>query len=188
VLTGDVMYDIVLYACGCAERLASPEMQRWKTGEFALGTVHRAENTDNPARLKSILSALARISREICPVVLPLHPRTRKYIENLGISTDGIVVCEPVSYMDMLLLEHRARMILTDSGGVQKEAYFAGVPCITLRDETEWVETLENGCNTLTGADAERIITAARNAKKAGPWISLYGSGDAGRRIVNELV
>ena len=187
ILTGDVMYDAVLHAQEVAEQHAAPEHRARQPLSFALATVHRAENTDDPARLSEIVLALDRISREVCPVVLPLHPRTRKSIEALGVRTGKIELTEPASYMDMLLLESRARFILTDSGGVQKEAYFARVPCITLRDETEWVETLANGCNALTGANAERIITAALESVNAGPWTAVYGDGHAGRRIIESL-
>lgn len=187
VFTGDVMYDAVLHAQGAAERYSAPEHRSRRSRGFALATVHRAENTDEPVRLREIVSALNRISREICTVVLPLHPRTRKCIDALGVATGDIEVIEPASYMDMLLLESRARFILTDSGGVQKEAYFARVPCITLRDETEWVETLANGCNTLTGANADRIVAAALETVNAGPWTAVYGDGAAGRRIIESL-
>ncbi|MBA2525106.1 MAG: UDP-N-acetylglucosamine 2-epimerase (non-hydrolyzing) [Pyrinomonadaceae bacterium] len=187
VFTGDVMYDAVLHARGAAERYSSPEHRNRQSRSFALATVHRAENTDEPVRLREIVSALNLISREICRVVLPLHPRTRKCIDELGVDTGAIEVIEPASYMDMLLLESRARFILTDSGGVQKEAYFARVPCITLRDETEWVETLAHGCNTLVGANADLIISSALNSANAGPWTAVYGDGDAGRRTVETL-
>ena len=105
----------------------------------------------------------------------------------MGCSTGAVTMIEPVSYLDMLLLEGRARFILTDSGGVQKEAYFFKVPCITLRDETEWVETLENRCNVLTGSFKERILEAMRAIDAAGPWTAAYGDGSAGMAIVNAL-
>jgi len=124
---------------------------------------------------------------EICPVVLPLHPRTRKAAAEIGWTPQNVRAIRPISYLEMLLLERRARLILTDSGGVQKEAYFARVPCVTLRDETEWVETLGDGCNVLAGADEQRIIEAARATASAGPWTALYGSGTAGCVIVEAL-
>jgi UDP-GlcNAc3NAcA epimerase len=187
ILTGDVMYDAVLHAREMAESYATPRHRARPAKSFALATVHRAENTDEPTRLHEIIRALHRISTEVCPVVLPLHPRTQKHIASLGLDTGAIEVTEPASYMDMLLLENRARFILTDSGGVQKEAYFAQVPCITLRDETEWVETLANNCNTLTGAHCDRIMTAALNSDTVGPWTAAYGDGNAGLKIVETL-
>jgi UDP-GlcNAc3NAcA epimerase len=138
VLTGDVMYDASLAFRQVAESRGGPLADAWKAGEFALATVHRAENTEDPERLGAVVAGLEKIARSICPVVWPMHPRTRKQLAALGLSTGSISVIPPVSYLDMLLLEGRARFILTDSGGVQKEAYFLKVPCITLRDETEW--------------------------------------------------
>jgi UDP-GlcNAc3NAcA epimerase len=186
VLTGDIMYDAVL-ASLAANQQTNPG--RWAAGTYALATIHRAENTDNPARLRTLLTALERISSETVPVVLALHPRTRKLIQQFDWQPEHVTVIPPVPYIDMLVLEKHARMILTDSGGVQKEAYFLHVPCITLREETEWVETLDNGCNVLVGAsDAERICAAARSAETAGPWADHYGQGDAGEKIAHALM
>jgi UDP-GlcNAc3NAcA epimerase len=123
----------------------------------------------------------------MCPVVWPVHPRTRKRLGETGCLTGRVTTIEPVSYFEMLLLEGRARLILTDSGGVQKEAYFFRVPCITLRDETEWVETLENGCNVLAGAGEEQITRAAAKIQQAGPWTAAYGDGNAGGAILKAL-
>lgn len=188
VLTGDVMFDAVMRYRQLAESCANAVTERWSAGEYALATVHRAENTDHPERLLAILHALERIAATVCPVVLPLHPRTRKFLQELRYQPMAITVTAPVSYLDMILLESHARMILTDSGGVQKEAYFARVPCITLRDETEWVETLENGCNVLAGAQKERIVEAALQAASAGPWTAVYGNGRAGEAVVSALL
>lgn len=188
VLTGDIMYDAFLNDVARAEQQDDSLANKWAPRTFALATVHRAENTDDPARLRSIMEAIDEVSRDICPVVLPLHPRTRKALSDTGLSLRHAVVLEPVSYLQMLLLETHARMILTDSGGVQKEAYFAKVPCVTLRDETEWVETLPNGCNVLTGADTRAIMHAAQQTPTAGPWRTLYGTGDAGQRIISALL
>ena len=188
VLTGDVMYDAAIKLRAEAERRGGPLADRWKKGEFALATIHRAENTDEPERLHGILKALEHIAGSICPVVLPLHPRTSKKLMELGWTPRAIQVIPPVSYLEMLLLEGRARFILTDSGGVQKEAYFVQVPCITLRDETEWVETLDNGCNTLAGATEKTILAAVEAADAgAGPWKNAYGDGAAGAAILNAL-
>jgi UDP-GlcNAc3NAcA epimerase len=187
VLTGDVMKDASIMYRAEAERRNGGVAGRWRTGEFALVTVHRAENTDHPERLTRIVSALDEIARTLCPVVWPVHPRTKKRLTEMGCAPDGVVMIEPVSYFEMLLLEGRARFILTDSGGVQKEAYFFRVPCVTLRDETEWVETLARNCNVLTGACEKKIVEAARAVDQAGPWTAVYGNGDAGDRILAAL-
>jgi len=187
VLTGDVMYDASIAYGQAAERRGGSLADSWRPGEFALATVHRAENTDDPERLREIAGALDEIARTICPVVWSVHPRTKKRLGELGCSTGAVSMIEPVSYFDMLLLESRARCVLTDSGGVQKEAYFFRVPCITLRDETEWVETLENRCNVLTGSCGEAILKATRDIGSAGPWTAAYGDGSAGTAIVNAL-
>jgi UDP-N-acetylglucosamine 2-epimerase len=188
ILSGDVMYDALLANLGGAENRRDSIAYQWQAGGYALATIHRAENTDNPGRLRSLIEALKRIAVEICPVILALHPRTRKVLDANHLSVDCISIIPPQPYFDMLLLEKRARMILTDSGGVQKEAYFTHVPCVTLRDETEWTETLENSCNVLAGSsDPERILAAAGQTSSAGPWGSHYGCGDASRKIVEEL-
>jgi UDP-GlcNAc3NAcA epimerase len=187
VVTGDVMYDAMLVGAERAEQQEGPLTRDWLSGTFALATVHRAENTNDHRRLRAILNGLEQVAAEICPVVLPLHPRTRKAAAEIGWTPHNVRAIRPISYLEMLLLERRARLILTDSGGVQKEAYFARVPCVTLRDETEWVETLEGGCNTLAGANEHRIIEAARATANAGPWTAIYGTGNAGGVIVEKL-
>jgi UDP-GlcNAc3NAcA epimerase len=187
VLTGDVMCDAALQYRELAEQRQGEIAERWKHGEFALATVHRAENTDDVVRLAAILRALDRIARRICPVALPLHPRTEKSMAQAGLSAGAVTILRPVSYLEMLLLEGRARFILTDSGGVQKEAYFAKAPCITLREETEWVETLENRCNVLAGANEQAIIAAAVQAHTAGPWTAIYGDGHAASAVLSAL-
>lgn len=184
ILCGDVMYDAAI----CYRKRAEDRGgTTWEPGSFILATIHRAENTDNSIRLRSVLAALDRIARDVCPVVLPLHPRTRKTMMNAGIQPDHVTLISPLSYLEMLLLEGRARFILTDSGGVQKEAYFARVPCVTLREETEWVETLDNGCNVLVGANEQAIVDAVTRPVPAGPWTAVYGNGDAGHRILSAL-
>jgi len=187
ILTGDVMFDASILYRAAAEQRGGELSETWRPGEFALATVHRAENTDDAERLGAIASALDRIARTMCPVVWPVHPRTRKRLGETGCLTGRVTTIEPVSYFEMLLLEGRARLILTDSGGVQKEAYFFRVPCITLRDETEWVETLENGCNVLAGAGEEQITRAAAKIQQAGPWTAAYGDGNAGGAILKAL-
>ena len=188
VLTGDVMFEASMMYRDVAEARGSNLADTWKPGEFALATVHRAENTDDPQRLSAILGALDEIARTICPVVWPMHPRTRKRIADMGCGVEAVTTIEPVSYLDMLLLEGRARLILTDSGGVQKEAYFYQVPCITMRDETEWEETLENGCNVLTGAGKSAILAAAEGIGCAGPWTAVYGDAKAGQAMLCALI
>lgn len=187
VMTGDVMFDACLISRQIAEQRGSPLAGSWQPRQFALATVHRAENTDDPRRLRGILNALDSISRSICPVVWPVHPRTKKRLADLGWTAGSVTMIQPVSYFEMLLLEGRARFILTDSGGVQKEAYFLRVPCITLRDETEWRETLDNHCNVLTGACEDKILRAAQSISNAGPWAAVYGDGNAGAAILNAL-
>jgi UDP-GlcNAc3NAcA epimerase len=184
VLTGDVMYDSTLAGRAISDTLPVPDCCR---GPFALATVHRAENTDDPARLQAIMHALERISSEICPVVFPAHPRTRKCLAAIGFEPRTLRLIAPAGYLEMMRLESLAQFILTDSGGVQKEAYFLKVPCITLRNETEWVETLENACNRLAGADPERILAAAHQVAESGPWTFAYGTGHAASAILDAL-
>lgn len=190
-LVGDVMYDAVLRFAGVAgERSVVLGELSIEPREYLLATVHRAENTDDPGRLGAILSAFAEIG-EI--VIFPAHPRTRKMLGERSAGAlrlpANVRLIEPVGYLDMLMLERNARMILTDSGGVQKEAYWLDVPCVTLRDETEWVETLETGWNVLTGTDPARIVAAvAKHATPpAGSKPQLYGDGRVAERCVQVL-
>lgn len=190
---GDVMYDVALYYRDKA-RQQSKVLQRLGLSEekFALATCHRAENTDDPARLKAILTGLTTVAKNM-PVVLPLHPRTRKLIEELQLSSylHHLVVVEPLPFLDMVALEQAARVILTDSGGVQKEAFFYKVPCITMREETEWLETVESGWNCLVGADADLIASAAKEAINDAvdrKTVTPYGSGNAAENILMHLV
>ena len=148
---------------------------------YALATVHRASNTDNPANLSRLAAAFG--SLEI-PVIFPLHPRTRKMLETFSISLPpNVFAIEPVGYLEMLALEENADCILTDSGGIQKEAYWLGVRCITLRDETEWVETVQSGWNILAGCDDARIRDAFQNWHPSGARSPIYGDGHAAERI-----
>jgi UDP-GlcNAc3NAcA epimerase len=185
---GDVMYDAALYHGPRAEQqsqiLSSLSIE---PRQFYLATLHRAENTDDPERLATLLRALAGLAEQRA-VILPLHPRTRKAIamHELGAAAAGIRLIAPVPYLDMVRLEQAARVILTDSGGVQKEAYFHGVPCVTLRDETEWTETVSAGWNVVVGADIERIHAAAEAATPGRP-ITDYGTGQAADAIVRVL-
>jgi UDP-N-acetylglucosamine 2-epimerase len=186
-LVGDVMYDSVLYNGELAERRSDIlKRLKLKPKGYALATIHRAENTDDSQRLEAIFRALEQIAQQI-PVIVPLHPRTRERLAELGLSPDHVRIIEPVSYLEMLLLERDAKVILTDSGGVQKEAFFFRVPCVTLREETEWVETVEAGWNVLVGCDPERIVQAARSAQPGEEGASPYGEGCAAAQIVKVL-
>jgi len=190
---GDVMYDGTLFYAEQASAIEQGILGRLgiEAQSFHLATVHRAENTDKPERLGSIFEAFGELSTETEPVVLPLHPRTIKYIREYGLEiAPAVRLIEPVSFLEMVALEKNAKTILTDSGGVQKEAYFLSVPCVTLRDETEWVETVEAGWNTLVGADTQAIVDAAakKPPKKTQSDTALYGMGDAADRICHALV
>lgn len=184
---GDVMFDVTLHYREMALRQVSLDQWGLTDGNYALGTLHRAENTDDPDRIESILAALREISSQ-CPVVLPLHPRTRNLLAAQGKQhwLKGVQVLDPVPYLDMQRLEIGARLILTDSGGIQKEAYFHRVPCITLRDETEWVETVTMGWNQIVGADKARIVSAFGQAQVPHAQLQApYGDGFASQKILN---
>jgi UDP-GlcNAc3NAcA epimerase len=191
---GDIMADCVRHLAPRAkEHSTILDRLNVHPEEYAIATVHRAENTDDPARLAAILEGLRRCP---WPVVFPVHPRTRaamrRYRWNLeqdggprGQLGPGQLLCiEPLGYLDMLQLQQHAAIVLTDSGGMQKEAYWLGVPCATLRDETEWVETVETGWNRLVGADPAKIAEAAGSLRRDGSaWPRLYGDGCAAARI-----
>jgi UDP-GlcNAc3NAcA epimerase len=184
---GDVMFDAVLYYRERAKAQISLEQFGLSHKSYALCTLHRQENTDDPQRLESILSALREIAKDL-PLVLPLHPRTKSKIERQhnADALDGITVLEPLPYLEMQRLQISAKLILTDSGGMQKEAYFHKVPCVTLRDETEWVETVEAGWNQLTGANAAQILNAWCNASPPSQHSEiLYGDGKAAEKIIH---
>lgn len=192
VRTGDVMYDAALYYAERADQ-SSEILHKLKltSKRYVLATLHRAESTDRPDRLKNLLSSLARLA-ETTRVVLPLHPRTRSVLAQapeIAAMTKQITVIDPVGYLDMNNLERHARLIMTDSGGVQKEAFFARVPCVTLREETEWVELVKAGYNILAGSDPQRIAAAVEQALSAKPdWDNpLYGDGKAAYSIVEHL-
>ena len=189
-LTGDVMLDAFLYNTALAEQRSTIlDALGLQPQTYYLATLHRPANTDDPAQLQTLLDTLTELP---LPVVLPLHPRTRQQIERHGLlpksKIKNLKLIEPVGYLDMLLLERCARLILTDSGGVQKEAYMAGVPCVTLRDETEWVETLDAGWNILAGADPDRIRATVRDFTPPAEHPPLYGDGHAADRIAEILM
>ena len=187
---GDVMYDAALVFGDIAERESNILRDLGLSPKgYLLATVHRAENTDDPARLKSILTAFNSLP---LPVILPVHPRTKGKIAELTLNNPQSEFrnphcIDPVSFLDMVQLEKHARCILTDSGGVQMEAYFHGVPCVTLRDETEWVETVEAGWNQIVGADAKKII-AAIGCANAGTTIAEYGQGRSSEQVLLYMV
>lgn len=180
-MTGDVMYDALKFYLEKTPAEEVLERRGLKSGGYLLLTVHRAESTDDPARLAAIARALSAVEEK---VFFPAHPRTLKALAKNGISLgENVEVADPVGYLEMLALESRARMILTDSGGVQKEAYLVGVPCVTLRDETEWVETVETGWNILTGADREKIVQTVRTFQPPPARPDLFGDGMAAEKI-----
>jgi UDP-N-acetylglucosamine 2-epimerase (non-hydrolysing) len=190
-VVGDVMYDAVLRV---RERTPDPATVLADRGlaavaadDYVLATVHRAANTDDPDRLAAVVDGLARSPD---PVVLPAHPRTRAALGEHGLrerAAAALHLVEPLGYLDFVSLLDGARAVATDSGGAQKEAFYLDTPCVTLRDETEWVETVEAGWNELVGADADAIAGALRSASASQSKPSLYGDGDAARRVATEL-
>ena len=185
-IVGDVMQDVLNWAKTRANGAAFMDSMALKEGEYVVATVHRSENTDDSERLNSILKALSALDE---PVIFPVHPRTRKLIsdsETYQLSSQ-VRLIDPLGYLEMVSLSRSARLILTDSGGLQKEAYWLGVPCITLRGETEWVETVESGWNTLTGANTDMIIETVRSTACPSSRASLYGDGCVSARCVELL-
>lgn len=181
---GDVMQDAAeLFAT----QSVAPESFD-PAGPFVLATLHRAENTDCPTRLANIVSSLNRVHSDIAPVVVPLHPRTKAAIKDLGIDV-SFEILDPVGYLEMLWLLRHCGLVATDSGGVQKEAFFFGKACVTMRDQTEWVELVDAGANELVGSDGEKIVEAiARNFGRAiADREDLYGGGKAAHTIVSHL-
>jgi UDP-GlcNAc3NAcA epimerase len=197
VKVGDVMQDGALFY----KKLIKEEGRREKGEEnsptfnlqpstFILCTIHRAENTDDETRLRSIFEALNEIAKEK-QIILPLHPRTKKLLPSTLILHPNIKLIDPVGYLEMVWLINNCDFVMTDSGGLQKEAYFFEKQCITLRDETEWIELVECGANTLVGADKNKIIEAYRNNSefnKQNSKLDLYGGGRASENIVKELL
>lgn len=180
---GDVMYDAVMMFQDLAEDKKNMlDDIGIKEGQYILTTIHRAENTNDINRLREIIEALNECGKNI---ILPLHPRTEKFIRDYDlVLKDNIKVIKPVGYLEMLMLEKYAEKIVTDSGGVQKEAYFAGKPCITMRDETEWIETVKVGWNTIVGTDKNKILAAIRDFNPKDNRPSIFGNGDASQKIV----
>jgi len=191
--SGDVMFDVAIYYKQQAKQQSKIlQTLNLSNGNYILATCHRAENTDDISRLENILKALSKIATNIS-VVLPMHPRTKKLIDSYGLShlLASLIVTEPLAFLDMIALEQSAKMICTDSGGVQKEAFFYQVPCITMRDETEWVETVNLGWNKLTGANDEKILEAFKSYGEAIPQTVSefpYGHGNASQQIINQIL
>jgi len=182
-LTGDVMYDAFLYNCQIAEKSRILEQLAIRSKQYYLATVHRPQNTDDPIILKALIRTLENLNEL---TIFPIHPRTRNLMKQFNITVDNpnLRLIEPVGYLDMLALEKHAKLILTDSGGVQKEAYFAGVPCLVLRSETEWVELVEHGWAKLIGSDFQRIPAEIEQfADFDGENATLFGDGHASRKI-----
>lgn len=183
-LTGDVMYDAANhFANMAADKSKIMQQLHLEEKKYLLATCHRSQNTDDPAALSAIVAALIDCDEK---VVFPLHPRTRGFLRDLNLlnKSKNINFIQPVGYLDMIQLEKNASKIITDSGGVQKEAYFYRVPCITLRGETEWVETVEDGWNVLVGADRDKILSAISSFAPSHPQGDHYGTGDASEKIV----
>ena len=195
VLSGDVMYDNSMYFSAMAD-VQSDIIERLglRYRQFVLATIHRPANTDNPENLRSIFRALNDIAEQYqMDVVLPLHPRTRKMIGDLrleiGDLSDRICIIEPASFFEIIRLEKNAAIVMTDSGGVQKEAFFYGTPCVILRPETEWVEIVEAGAGIIADADYERIMAAYEAlVNKSVQFPALFGDGHASEKILNEIV
>jgi UDP-N-acetylglucosamine 2-epimerase len=180
---GDVMLDALLYTLPLArEKSTILEQLKLELQNYSIVTIHRAANTDDPKRLEQIVSALNQVSET---VILPAHPRTKKALSNTNVGIEeNVHIIEPVGYLDMLVLEENARLIATDSGGVQREAYYLKVPCLTLRDETEWVATAESGWNKLIGADQKLILENWFDFVPPSDHPPIYGDGTAAQRIV----
>ncbi len=189
LLVGDVMYDALLQHLALAERRTESKLREFglKSKEYYLLTLHRAENTNNRRRLASILRTVRSLDMN---VLFPVHPRTKQVLAATGISLNGkIRAVPPLGFLEMLAMEKNARKILTDSGGVQKEAFYLGVPCVTLREQTEWPETVECGANCVAGVDPDSIRDAVREDCHS-DWsaLSLYGDGKSASKIVDQLL
>lgn len=186
-VTGNTIVDAVEQNLAIARRKGDLLQQLGLTSNgFFLVTAHRAENVDNSQRLEGILQGLEAIRDEFSlPIVFPMHPRTAKMVQTFGLSLDGICVTKPLGYLEFLQLEANARLVLTDSGGLQEESCILGVPCVTLRDNTERPETVEIGANVLAGAEPDAVLSCAREMLVRGrSWINPFGDGRAGERVV----
>ena len=186
ILSGDVMLDGAVFYKDFAQKPIDMNI----LDDFVLCTIHRAENTDDTTKLNNIVSALNEIAKEK-QVILPLHPRTKSILEQGSYDVSNLTIIDPVGYLNMVWLIDHCDLVMTDSGGLQKEAFFFSKPCITLRDETEWVELIENRVNVLVGANKAKILDAFKNNStfsNANTTLDLYGGGYASERIVTELL
>lgn len=184
-VVGDIMRDALDLQLAATD--ASTSRSDRLPDRYALATIHRAENTDDPARLGAIVAGLVRVAESGLAVVWPIHPRTRPLVDVEELGTRGVRILGPQSFAAMVSLERDAEVVVTDSGGVQKEALWLDVPCVTTRDETEWVETVACGWNRLVAADATKIATAALAPRPEGEAPDLYGDGHASERILSTL-
>ena len=187
IKNGDVMQDAALYYAAKAEQ-KSDILKKNGLSKFVLATIHRQENTDSPENLRNIINGLNEINRQI-PVVVPIHPRTRNILSQLNIIPEFTII-DPVGYFDMIMLLKSCELVITDSGGVQKEAFFFGKHCITLREQTEWVELVENGFNILVGSNPEKLKKAFEimSCKTSDFSLDLYGKGQAAERAAKEIL
>lgn len=185
---GDVMYDAFLFNVDIAMNRHSIRDFNVEEKEYYLATIHRAENTDSRERLEAVFRMISELR---VPIIMPLHPRTEKKLKEYNlehiINQPHLKIIPPVSYLEMILLEKCSQGIITDSGGIQKEAYFAGVPCYTLRNETEWIETVEIGANTLIDPINSSLTQVITENKEVNNSINLYGDGDASGKIVEVI-
>jgi UDP-GlcNAc3NAcA epimerase len=179
--------DAAIYYAGKAEQ-KSDILTKINLPQFILGTIHRQENTDSPENLKNIIAGLNEINRQT-PVVVPIHPRTRNILAQQNITPEFTLI-DPVGYFDMIMLLKSCELVVTDSGGVQKEAFFFGKHCITLREQTEWVELVENGFNILVGSNPEKLKNAFEtlSGKTSDFSLDLYGKGQAAERAAREII
>ena len=185
-VVGDVLLDSVETNLPRAEKRSDVLTRHGLAGNYVLATIHRAGNTDDPARLRQIIEGLCGSP---LPVIFPIHPRTAKMIETLEIEVaDPVHAIQPVSYLDMIVLIQHATVVVTDSGGIQREAYMLGRPCVTVRPNTEWVETVAAGWNVLVQADAARIAESIRTFRPTGARPPVFGDGHAGRRVADFVV
>jgi UDP-GlcNAc3NAcA epimerase len=187
IFSGDVMLDAALYYSEFS-LIKESVVDKIDLKEYILCTVHRAENTNDPVKIKDIVTAINIINKEI-PVVFPIHPRTKKTLSALGLELECTLI-DPVGYIEVLKLIKNCELVMTDSGGLQREAYFLRKPCVCLREETEWIELRDSGNVALAGSDKEKIISAVKNYKKLSSSFSekFFGNGDAASIIVNQIL